>query len=427
VLTLDKSIGFRLLRLILCLRGYQSPAKETSCLTLLEGKTRFTIAGAQRTTTDSMTGSGGLKTRCGTTFRVSLFVVEQTGPWTVKVWQGLHWGWYNDNNLPEPVGSDDRAQGAAGAPITVDVLANDHAPEGDTLSVTAVTNGTHGTVAINNDNAVTYTPSDSSFKGNDTFIYTVADTTTGATATATVYVTVDPATRFNVSAQTNAVAGSPTTFTVTALDANGNTVTWYNGTIYFASSDGQATLPDATTLTNGVGTFTATLATTGDQIIEASNPQDWSVTGTTTINVSPPLVANGDTAQTVSGVPVTVNVLANDSGPDGFYIQNVGQPSNGTVSFNVGDTSVVYTPASGFQGNDSLLYTIADGYGHTATATVTVTVGQPQLALGGSKDADPMPLLTEAELQPVLTRAIREVTQQFAVAADSSVLRTVEF
>ena len=55
-------------------------------------------------------------------------------------------------------------------PVTVAVLANDSDPDGDTLSVTGVTQGTKGTVIINGDNTVTYSPN-ANANGNDSFQY----------------------------------------------------------------------------------------------------------------------------------------------------------------------------------------------------------------------------------------------------------------
>src|SRR5205807_1258307 len=67
------------------------------------------------------------------------------------------------------------------------------------------------------------------------------------------------ASHFAVTAPASATAGSAFNFTVTALDAFNNTATGYAGTVHFTSSDGAATLPGNTTLTNGTGTFSATL------------------------------------------------------------------------------------------------------------------------------------------------------------------------
>ena len=73
----------------------------------------------------------------------------------------------------------------------INVLANDSfAPDtGETLTITAKTNGTNGTVAITGGGTgLTYTPN-ANFSGSDSFTYTISDGN-GGTATATVSVTV---------------------------------------------------------------------------------------------------------------------------------------------------------------------------------------------------------------------------------------------
>ena len=73
----------------------------------------------------------------------------------------------------------------------IDVLANDTiAPDtGETLTVTAVTQGANGTVTFTAD-GVSFTP-DANFYGTDSFTYTITDGN-GGTDTATVNVTVTP-------------------------------------------------------------------------------------------------------------------------------------------------------------------------------------------------------------------------------------------
>src|SRR5207237_10497660 len=67
----------------------------------------------------------------------------------------------------------------------LDVRANDSDIDGDTLSVSVVTQGTHGSVAITSGGTgVSYTPA-ANFFGTDTFTYTVSDGN-GGTDTATV-------------------------------------------------------------------------------------------------------------------------------------------------------------------------------------------------------------------------------------------------
>jgi len=74
-------------------------------------------------------------------------------------------------------------------PFTGIVLDNDSDPDGDPVTIQSVSNGAFGTVTINPDKTLTYTPGPS-FTGTDTFTYTIADDQPmPATSTATVTVT----------------------------------------------------------------------------------------------------------------------------------------------------------------------------------------------------------------------------------------------
>ena len=87
-----------------------------------------------------------------------------------------------------PVATDDKPSTDENTPVTIPVLANDADVDGDTLAVQEVTQPANGTVTINADGTVTYTPN-AKFSGTDTFTYTVSDGN-GGTDTATVTVTV---------------------------------------------------------------------------------------------------------------------------------------------------------------------------------------------------------------------------------------------
>jgi hypothetical protein len=95
-----------------------------------------------------------------------------------------------------PVAKSDLATTNQGTPVTIAVLANDSDVDGDPLSVVAVTQGTGGSVLVNADGTVTYTPA-ASFSGSDGFTYTASDGQ-GGTATAGVTVQVQPAVKFFV-------------------------------------------------------------------------------------------------------------------------------------------------------------------------------------------------------------------------------------
>jgi hypothetical protein len=102
-----------------------------------------------------------------------------------------------------------------------------------------------------------------------------------------------------------------------------------------------------------------------------------------------PPVAEDDFATTPRDTPVTIDVLANDSDPDGdpLTVTSVGDPAHGSATDN-GDGTVTYTPDSGFVGDDSFPYTIGDGAGGADDATVFVTVedqpsGATEASAGG--------------------------------------------
>lgn len=94
-----------------------------------------------------------------------------------------------------------------------------------------------------------------------------------------------------------------------------------------------------------------------------------------------PPVAEDDSDSTTVNTPVTIDVLQNDSDPDGdeLMIESVGAAGDGTVE--IVDGSVRYTPGSNFVGTDTFTYSITDGKDGTASATVTVAVNPGSLEI----------------------------------------------
>ena len=154
-------------------------------------------------------------------------------------------------------------------------------------------------------------------------------------AVSTVSVIPAEASHFDVAAPIIAPAGTAASFTVTAVDPFGNTATDYSGRAFFTSSDSAATLPAVSVLANGVGTFSVTLSTLGDQTLIATDAIASSITGTSnTITVSGPathFVLNSPMTAT-AGQAFNVTVTALDTN----NVTAVGY--SGTVNFTSSDS-----------------------------------------------------------------------------------------
>ncbi|MEX0325400.1 MAG: S8 family serine peptidase [Puniceicoccaceae bacterium] len=100
-----------------------------------------------------------------------------------------------------------------------------------------------------------------------------------------------------------------------------------------------------------------------------------------TITVTPvnePPVALFDRIWSPDGLPVVVDVLANDSDPDGdpISLTSFTQGAHGTVS-QVDSSVFEYTPDTGWEGRDTFTYTLQDEHGNEQVGTVYVYTGDP--------------------------------------------------
>ena len=73
-----------------------------------------------------------------------------------------------------PTAKDDKIVTQEDTPATIDVLANDTEVDNELITISEITQGKGGSVTINNDGMLTYTPK-ANFSGTDTFTYTVTD------------------------------------------------------------------------------------------------------------------------------------------------------------------------------------------------------------------------------------------------------------
>ena len=289
--------------------------------------------------------------------------------------------------------ADDTATTRPSMPVTIPVLANDSF-EG-TPVVTGTTPPSNGTLTINADNTITYTPNPGFF-GADSYTYMV--TSGGVTETATVTVTVvstPPLARDDVRTtpedtpvRGNVLIGTGGDMADSDADNDPLTVTGFivGGVSYIPGQT--ATIAGVGSLTlNADGSYTFTpvpdwngsVPVVSYVVSDGTGASNSTAIATLTIVVTPVVDVADDTATTRPSMPVTIPVLANDSFEGTPVVTGTTPPSNGTLTINA-DNTITYTPNPGFFGADSYTYMVTSG-GVTETATVTVTVvSTPPLA-----------------------------------------------
>ena len=301
----------------------------------------------------------------------------------------------NDN----PVAGPDTLVTSREVPSTLAVLANDADVDGDALSVAAVTAPAHGTVAIEADGSVTYSPA-LDYSGPDAFDYSVIDGAGGG-ATGHVAVTVVPVNHPPVAVADSAVTAEDTTISIDVVandtDADGGALT---PTAVTQPAHGSTALG-----AGGSVRYTPAPNYAGSDAFRyvVADGAGATATGDVSVTVTPvndPPAAVDDTATTPEDTPITLVLAANDTDVDGdsLAVVEVGQPSMGNAVRGEGGT-VVYTPEANAYGVDSFGYTVGDGAGGQATGTVTVTV----TAVNDAPTADPKAVTTSYQTSVSIT------------------------
>jgi hypothetical protein len=291
-----------------------------------------------------------------------------------------------------PVAVDDALNTARGTPGDVDVLANDSDPDGDTLSIPTWTQGTEGTVACSG-SVCSYTPSDPSFVGVDSFTYTVSDgnggTDDGLVVVDVTYTNAQPVAGDDVLVTDEDEAGQVDVL-ANDEDEDGDQLTVVtetpdadHGTVSCTPEGSCAYTPSPNF--NGSDSFTYTVE-------DGAGADD---AGEVTVTVMP---VNDDPDAVADSFVVTedeqgsLNVLANDTDVDGDTLTvSTAAPAatHGTVSCQATGLCT-YTPEPDFRGPDSFQYQVTDGNGGSDAATVSVTVTPENVP----PVADDEPLLT---------------------------------
>jgi YD repeat-containing protein len=167
-----------------------------------------------------------------------------------------------------PVAVNDSITTVKNTAKTFDPRTNDSDGDSDPLTISAKTNGAHGTVAINSGASLTFTPT-TNYTGSDSFTYTISDGQ-GGTANATVSVTVaansaPDAVNDSVSIETPLGSGAQTVNVYvltndTDPDGHTLTITAVTDPAGAASTTIMGTYIRVTSVPNGTTTFTYTIS-----------------------------------------------------------------------------------------------------------------------------------------------------------------------
>ncbi|WP_162815580.1 tandem-95 repeat protein, partial [Microvirga aerophila] len=279
----------------------------------------------------------------------------------------------------KPVAVNDALKTSEDTPLTVaaaDLVTNDTDVDSASLSVSAVTQGGHGTVELKN-GQITYTP-EANFSGTDTFTYTVTDGQGNeSTATASVTVTVDAVNDKPVAVDDTGTVAEEGTVTIDVL-ANDTDVDGPSKTIASVKVDAAQGTAE---IVDGKVVFTAAKDFNGDATITYTvsdgtlSDEGQAVVKVTPVNDKP--VAVNDALKTSEDTPLTVaaaDLVTNDTDVDSasLSVSAVTQGGHGTVELKNGQ--ITYTPEANFSGTDTFTYTVTDGQGNESTATASVTV-----------------------------------------------------
>ncbi len=276
-----------------------------------------------------------------------------------------------------PTAVDDAYNATEDTPLTVvaadGVLDNDSDLDGDSISVQSNTQPANGSVTVNADGSLTYTP-DENFNGTDTFTYTITDGNLTDTATVTITVgaandgptavddseTTDEDTPVNVDVIANDTHPDGDTIQTTNVTdpVNGSAIIESDGTITYTPDENYS----------GTDTFEYT-------ITDENGDTHTAIVTITITPVEDPPVAEDDEEETFGSTPVTIEILDNDNDPenDPLEITIDVYPTHGTVVINP-DGTITYTPDPGFEGVDIIEYTISDGNGGSDSAVIQITV-----------------------------------------------------
>lgn len=258
------------------------------------------------------------------------------------------------------------------------VLGNDSDPEASALTATLTTTPASGTVVLNPNGGLEYTPANG-FSGTVTFTYKASDgSLLSSAATVTIKVNGPPvgvADSYNV--------GYETTLNVPAPGVLGND-TDPEGDARTAELGATTSHGTLSLIADGSFSYTPTSGYSGPDSFTYRAKDATGQSSLTTVTLTVATAGNhapvgvADSLTAVSGVAEVVaapGVLGNDTDADGNALTAavVTSPAHGTLVLNA-NGSYTYTPSSSYVGADSFTYKASDGSLQSSAVTVSITV-----------------------------------------------------
>ncbi|MEH0085697.1 tandem-95 repeat protein [Vibrio antiquarius] len=255
----------------------------------------------------------------------------------------------------------------------IKVLGNDTF-EGDDKVVSLDTNNgpANGTVSVNPDGSVTYTPNDN-YHGTDSFTYIV--TSGGVSESTTVNVDVTPVNDAPVAKDDTATTQEDIAVTIDVLpndtDVDGDKLSIQSASV--PEAQGKVEIVD------GKLVFTPAENFNGDAEITYTIT-DGSLTDQATVNVTvnavndTPVVESSIADQTLAEdfTPYTIDLNTAFSDVDGDLTFSVSGNSNVNVSIENGIATI--SPTADWNGSEELMFTATDPSGESVSQTVNFTV-----------------------------------------------------
>ncbi|MDV5034243.1 tandem-95 repeat protein [Vibrio diabolicus] len=268
---------------------------------------------------------------------------------------------------------EDNATVVEDTPTIIKVLGNDTF-EGDDKVVSLDTNNgpANGTVSVNPDGSVTYTPNDN-YHGTDSFTYIV--TSGGVSESTTVNVDVTPVNDAPLAKDDTATTQEDIAVTIDVLpndtDVDGDKLSIQSASV--PEAQGKVEIVD------GKLVFTPAENFNGDAEITYTIT-DSSLTDQATVNVTvnavndTPVVESSIADQTLAEdfTPYTIDLNTAFSDVDGDLTFSVSGNSNVNVSIENGIATI--SPTADWNGSEELMFTATDPSGESVSQTANFTV-----------------------------------------------------